>query len=45
MRPGGQESTLLSFHITLLHQGMVIVGLPYAFQGRHVATIAARLAR
>jgi len=31
---GGQESTLLSFHITLLHQGMVIVGLPYAFQGQ-----------
>ena len=29
---GGQESTLLSFHITLLHQGMIVVGLPYAFQ-------------
>jgi NAD(P)H dehydrogenase (quinone) len=81
---GGQESTILSFHITLLHHGMVIVGLPYSFagqmnndeitggspygastvagtkgervptdneldaaryQGRHVATIAARLAR
>lgn len=80
---GGQESTLLSFHTTLLHHGMVVVGLPYAFagqmrideitggspygattiaggggermpsenelagarfQGRHVATIAARLA-
>lgn len=27
---GGQESTILSTHITLLHQGMVIVGLPYA---------------
>jgi NAD(P)H dehydrogenase (quinone) len=27
---GGQESTILSFHHTLLHQGMVIVGLPYA---------------
>jgi NAD(P)H dehydrogenase (quinone) len=79
---GGQESTILSFHITLLHHGMVIVGLPYSFdkqmrideitggspygastiagttgermpsenelaaarfQGRHVATIAARL--
>ena len=81
---GGQESTILSFHITLLHQGMVVVGLPYAFQdqmrndeiiggspygastiagtqgerspsendlaaaryqGKHVASIAARLAR
>jgi len=81
---GGQESTLLSFHITLLHHGMVVVGLPYAFQeqmrideitggspygattiagtkgermpsanelagarfqGRHVASIAAKLAR
>lgn len=79
---GGQESTILSFHITLLHHGMVIVGLPYSFdkqmrideitggspygastiagttgervpsenelaaarfQGRHVATIAAKL--
>ena len=29
---GGQESTILSFHITLLHHGMVIVGLPYAFE-------------
>ena len=26
---GGQESTILSFHTTLLHHGMVIVGLPY----------------
>lgn len=81
---GGQESTLLSTHITLLHLGFVIVGLPYSskeqmtldevtggspygattiaagdgsrrpsaneltmarFQGRHVATIAAKLAR
>lgn len=31
---GGQESTILSFHTTLLHQGMVIVGLPYSFQGQ-----------
>jgi NAD(P)H dehydrogenase (quinone) len=31
---GGQESTILSFHITLLHHGFVIVGLPYAFQGQ-----------
>ena len=29
---GGQESTILTFHPTLLHQGMVIVGLPYAEQ-------------
>jgi NAD(P)H dehydrogenase (quinone) len=80
---GGQESTILSAHTTLLHLGRVIVGLPYAFagqmrmdeitgcspygastiagadgarlpsdnelagarfQGRHVATLAARLA-
>ena len=27
---GGQESTILSFHITLRHQGLVIVGLPYS---------------
>ena len=31
---GGQESTILSFHITLLHQGFVVVGLPYAFKGQ-----------
>jgi NAD(P)H dehydrogenase (quinone) len=81
---GGQESTIISFHFTLLHQGMVVVGLPYAFpglmvideisggspygastiagpdgkrtpsenevaaarfQGKHVATIASKLAR
>jgi NAD(P)H dehydrogenase (quinone) len=27
---GGQESTILTFHPTLLHQGMIIVGLPYS---------------
>jgi NAD(P)H dehydrogenase (quinone) len=27
---GGQESTILSFHTTLLHHGMVLVGLPYS---------------
>jgi NAD(P)H dehydrogenase (quinone) len=32
---GGQESTILSFHTTLLHHGMVIVGLPYTFQGQN----------
>lgn len=31
---GGQESTILSFHMTLLHHGMIIVGLPYSFQGQ-----------
>jgi NAD(P)H dehydrogenase (quinone) len=31
---GGQESTILSFHANLLHQGMIIVGLPYAFEGQ-----------
>ncbi|HXU59606.1 MAG TPA: NAD(P)H:quinone oxidoreductase [Verrucomicrobiae bacterium] len=81
---GGQETTITSFHHTLLHQGMIIVGLPYScqnlmimteitggspygaatlastdgsrkptenelgmarFQGKHVAEIAAKLAR
>ncbi|MFB0533138.1 MAG: NAD(P)H:quinone oxidoreductase, partial [Desulfatiglandales bacterium] len=80
---GGQETTIICSHITLLHHGMVIVGLPYTetrqfvldevtggspygastiaagdgsrmpsenelamarFQGRHVATIAKKLA-
>jgi NAD(P)H dehydrogenase (quinone) len=26
---GGQETTLQSFHTTLLHHGMIVVGLPY----------------
>ncbi|MCX9146102.1 NAD(P)H:quinone oxidoreductase [Erythrobacter sp. WG] len=30
---GGQETTITSFHTTLLHHGMVIVGLPYTFDG------------
>ncbi|MBM4463617.1 MAG: NAD(P)H:quinone oxidoreductase [Chloroflexi bacterium] len=81
---GGQETTITSFHSTLLHHGMIIVGLPYSetrqsrmdeitggspygastiagadgsrlpsenelamarFQGRHVATLARKLAR
>jgi NAD(P)H dehydrogenase (quinone) len=81
---GGQETTITSFHNTLLHFGMIIVGVPYSetrqsimdeitggspygastisgldgsrwasenelaiarFQGRHVAAIAAKLAR
>jgi NAD(P)H dehydrogenase (quinone) len=31
---GGQESTILSFHTTLLHHGMVVVGLPYSAAGQ-----------
>ncbi len=31
---GGQESTILSMHITLLHHGMIIAGLPYTFAGQ-----------
>ncbi|GHD62595.1 NAD(P)H:quinone oxidoreductase [Jeongeupia chitinilytica] len=30
---GGQETTITSFHTTLLHHGMVIVGVPYACAG------------
>ena len=30
---GGQETTITSFHSTLLHQGMVIVGVPYSEPG------------
>ena len=29
---GGQETTITSFHTTLLHQGMIVVGLPYTFK-------------
>lgn len=35
---GGQESTLLSFHITLLHHGMVIVGVPFSHKGLSVTS-------
>lgn len=31
---GGQESTILGFIPTLLHHGMVVVGLPYTFEGQ-----------
>ena len=31
---GGQEATILCFHTVMLHHGMVIVGLPYAYQGQ-----------
>ena len=31
---GGQESTILTFVPTLMHLGMVVVGLPYTFQGQ-----------
>lgn len=31
---GGQESTILTFLTNLLHQGMVVVGLPYSFDGQ-----------
>ena len=31
---GGQESTILTFIPVLLHLGMIVVGLPYAFQGQ-----------
>ena len=30
---GGQEATILSFHIVLLHLGFIVVGLPYSFKG------------
>src|SRR5207237_195726 len=29
---GGQETTITSFHSTLLHLGMIIVGVPYSEQ-------------
>jgi NAD(P)H dehydrogenase (quinone) len=31
---GGQEAALLGIHAALLHHGMVIVGLPYTFEGQ-----------
>ena len=31
---GGQETTLVGLHHTLMHHGLVVVGLPYSFQGQ-----------
>ena len=31
---GGNEATLLSVHKVLLHHGLIVVGLPYSFQGQ-----------
>lgn len=35
---GGQETTITSFHSTLLHHGMVIIGVPYSCKGLSVMT-------
>jgi NAD(P)H dehydrogenase (quinone) len=35
---GGQEVTILSFHTTLLHHGMILVGVPYTEPGLSVVT-------
>jgi NAD(P)H dehydrogenase (quinone) len=35
---GGQETTITSFHSTLLHHGMVISGVPYSCKGLTVMT-------
>jgi NAD(P)H dehydrogenase (quinone) len=31
---GGQETTLVSFHVVLMHLGFIIIGLPYTFKGQ-----------
>jgi NAD(P)H dehydrogenase (quinone) len=31
---GGQESTILSTHVVLMHLGMIVAGLPYTFKGQ-----------
>ncbi|HPX55321.1 MAG TPA: NAD(P)H:quinone oxidoreductase [Syntrophales bacterium] len=38
---GGQESTILSVHTTLLHHGMILVGLPYTFTGQTQTDVVA----
>jgi len=35
---GGQETTITSFHTTLLHHGMIIVGVPYSEQRQTIMT-------
>jgi NAD(P)H dehydrogenase (quinone) len=31
---GGQETTIVSFHVVLMHLGFVVIGLPYTFSGQ-----------
>ncbi|MGC2777883.1 MAG: NAD(P)H:quinone oxidoreductase [Bradyrhizobium sp.] len=31
---GGQETTIISFHVVLMHLGFVVIGLPYTFKGQ-----------
>jgi len=31
---GGQESAILSTHVSLMHHGLILVGLPYSYQGQ-----------
>ena len=33
---GGQETTITSFHTSLLHHGMIVIGLPYSFAGNTI---------
>jgi len=35
---GGQETTITSFHTTLLHHGMVIVGVPFSHSGLSIVS-------
>jgi NAD(P)H dehydrogenase (quinone) len=35
---GGQETTLVSFHATLLHQGMIVVGVPYSEKRQSISS-------
>src|SRR3954464_13954578 len=35
---GGQETTLISFHVVLMHLGFVVIGLPYTFKGQLTIT-------
>jgi NAD(P)H dehydrogenase (quinone) len=31
---GGQETTIVSFHVVLMHLGFIVIGLPYTFKGQ-----------
>jgi NAD(P)H dehydrogenase (quinone) len=31
---GGQETTIISFHVVLMHLGFIVIGLPYTFKGQ-----------
>jgi NAD(P)H dehydrogenase (quinone) len=39
MGHGGQEASITSFHLTLLHHGMIVVGMPLPYTCKHLSNM------